>query len=97
MTSFPLGLSLTWKRFATRAPLAIAVTLALTGCGQEKASTPAAGKGAPVLPVGVITAEPAQVAVVTELPGRVDASRVAEVRARVAGIVQKREIGRAHV
>lgn len=90
MTSFPLGLSLTWKRFATHAPLAIAATLALAGCGQEKASAPAAGKGGPVLPVGVITAEPAQVAVVTELPGRVDASRVAEVRARVAGIVQKR-------
>ena len=40
--------------------------------------------------VGVVTVQPTQVGLVTELPGRLEASRVAQVSARVAGIVQKR-------
>jgi membrane fusion protein (multidrug efflux system) len=42
------------------------------------------------MPVGVMAVTPEQVAIVTELPGRLEATRVAEVRARVAGIIQKR-------
>lgn len=40
--------------------------------------------------VGVITAQPGEVAIVTELPGRLEASRTAQVRARAAGIVLQR-------
>ena len=44
----------------------------------------------PPAEVGVITVQPGSVPVITELPGRLEASRVAQVRARAAGIVQKR-------
>jgi len=40
--------------------------------------------------VGVVTVQPQDIGLVTELPGRLEASRVAEVRARAAGILQKR-------
>ena len=40
--------------------------------------------------VGVVTVQPGEVGLLTELPGRLEASRIAQVRARVAGIVQKR-------
>jgi membrane fusion protein (multidrug efflux system) len=40
--------------------------------------------------VGVVTLEPAPLAVVRELPGRITPTRIAEVRARVAGIVVSR-------
>ena len=63
----------------------------LAACGDNKGD---AGKGAPAAPppaeVGVITVAPRPVGLVTELPGRLEASRVAQVRARVPGIVQKR-------
>jgi membrane fusion protein (multidrug efflux system) len=44
----------------------------------------------PPAPVGVITVQPRSVALRTELPGRVEALRVAQVRARVNGVVLKR-------
>lgn len=44
----------------------------------------------PPTAVGVVTVEHGQVALTTELPGRLEAWRTAQVRARVAGIVQKR-------
>jgi len=51
---------------------------------------PAAANGTPPPPeVGVVTATPGTVGLLTELPGRAEASRVAQVRARVAGIVQR--------
>jgi membrane fusion protein (multidrug efflux system) len=40
--------------------------------------------------VGVVTVTPGAFGLVSELPGRTEASRVAQVRARVAGILQKR-------
>ena len=40
--------------------------------------------------VGVVTVQPQDIGLVTELPGRLEASRVAQVRARAAGIVQER-------
>ncbi len=80
----------TWLRVVRPSAITLACALALTACSKDEAAAPASSQGAPVLPVGVVTVEPTQVGVVTELPGRVDASRVAEVRARVAGIVQKR-------
>lgn len=48
-------------------------------------------KASPVRPeVGVVTLHPRNVAIISELPGRVVASLVAEVRPQVAGIIQKR-------
>lgn len=72
-----------------RPALAAAALLAaaVVGCGRTS-SKPAAA-AAPV-EVGVVTLAPAAVTLTKELPGRTSAFRVAEVRARVNGIVQKR-------
>ncbi|CAN5505444.1 efflux RND transporter periplasmic adaptor subunit [soil metagenome] len=79
-------------RFARHQPLVLiaALSLLLAGCG--KGDAPAAGAGAAPPPpqVGVVTVTPGDVGLVTELPGRLEASRVAQVRARAAGILQKR-------
>ena len=40
--------------------------------------------------VGVVTVTPGDVGLITELPGRLEASRVAQVRARATGILQQR-------
>lgn len=78
------------QRASALAVVAAVVSL-LVACG-PKAAAPAAapGAGAPPPQVGVITVQPQTVPIVTELPGRLEASRVAQVRARVAGIVQQR-------
>ncbi|MFZ4626022.1 MAG: efflux RND transporter periplasmic adaptor subunit [Rhodoferax sp.] len=64
----------------------------LTACGQSAAPTGPGGPAAAMPPaeVGVITVAPADIGLITELPGRLEASRVAQVRARAAGILQKR-------
>lgn len=69
--------------------LTVPLLLALAACG--KSGAPAAGGGAPPPPpVGVLTVQTQAVAVQTELPGRVEAKRVAQVRARVNGVVLER-------
>jgi len=65
---------------------ALACLLALAACGDK---APPAGPP-PAPEVGVVTVAPRALDVPTELPGRVEAARVAQVRARVTGIVQKR-------
>jgi membrane fusion protein (multidrug efflux system) len=67
----------------------VAVAAALSACG---GGDKAAGGGGmpPPAPVGVLKAELQAVALQTELPGRVEAQRVAQVRARVNGVVLKR-------
>ena len=68
-----------------------ALATLLAACG--KADDKAAGGGAPQMPapeVGVVTATVGDVGLITELPGRVEASRTAQVRARAAGILQQR-------
>jgi len=60
---------------------AVLSALLLAACGQGGDAKPAAGPGA---------RPPADVGLVTELPGRLEASRVAQVRARAAGILQQR-------
>ena len=44
----------------------------------------------PAPEVGVLTVQPGDVGLQTELPGRREASRVAQVRARATGILQQR-------
>ncbi|MBS3912557.1 MAG: efflux RND transporter periplasmic adaptor subunit [Hydrogenophaga sp.] len=69
----------------------LALTL-LAACGQSTAPVGpgAPGGGMPPAEVGVVTVAPGDVGLVTELPGRLEASRVAQVRARAAGILQQR-------
>jgi membrane fusion protein (multidrug efflux system) len=60
----------------------------LAGCGASGSQA----KGPPPVPeVGVVTLAVQAIPVVNELPGRVAAPRTAEVRARAAGILVKRE------
>jgi membrane fusion protein (multidrug efflux system) len=68
-------------------PVVAVAALALAGC-EKKASPPP-----PPAPfeVGVVTMRPQSVAVTTVLPGRVSPFLMAEVRARVDGIVERRE------
>ena len=67
-------------------PVAFATAFALTGCGKNTAAATAA---APV-EVGIVTLATTPITLTQELPGRTSAFRVAEVRARVSGIVLKR-------
>jgi membrane fusion protein (multidrug efflux system) len=60
----------------------------LAACS-KKADKPPARQAGPV-EVGIVTIQPQTVTLRKELPGRTSAVRVAEVRARVNGIVQKR-------
>ncbi len=72
-------------------PLALTSVLLLSACGPKESAANAQAAGqAPQVPVGVVVATPSQVGIVTELPGRIEASRVAQIRARSAGILQKR-------
>jgi membrane fusion protein, multidrug efflux system len=76
-----------------RALAALLLAALLAGCGQGGSSNAqtAPGGGAPPPPeVGVITVTLREVGLIDELPGRLEASRVAQVRARAAGIVQER-------
>ncbi len=72
--------------------LAVAMaSLLLASCGKGAEGGPGAGGGGmPPAEVGVVTVTLGDVGLVTELPGRLEASRVAQVRARAAGILQKR-------
>jgi membrane fusion protein, multidrug efflux system len=72
---------------------AVAMSVTLVACGKSEAPPAAAPGGAgapPPAEVGVVTVTPGDVGLITELPGRLEASRVAQVRARAAGILQER-------
>jgi membrane fusion protein, multidrug efflux system len=75
-------------------PLVLALAL-LSACGGGSGSNaPGGAPGGgmpPPPPVGVVTVAPQVVALQTELPGRVEPVRVAQVRARVNGVVLKRQ------
>ena len=79
------------RRGAAVVVAALTLAAVLAACGKSEAPAPAAGGAAPPpAEVGVITVQPGDVGLVSELPGRLEASRVAEVRARAAGILQRR-------
>ena len=76
-------------------PIAVlAAAVLIGGCGAKNEGGPAGpgagASGPPPAEVGVVTVQPRAVGLVTELPGRLEASRVAQVRARTAGILLKR-------
>ncbi|RYF29855.1 MAG: efflux RND transporter periplasmic adaptor subunit, partial [Comamonadaceae bacterium] len=88
-SSFP------WRAAATAATVAAMLSLAACGKGDAPAAGGAPGGagagGKPPPPeVGVVVATPGNVGLVTELPGRLEATRIAQVRARAAGILQER-------
>ncbi|MYM91461.1 efflux RND transporter periplasmic adaptor subunit [Rugamonas sp. FT82W] len=73
-------------RLVPRYTAAVVSLSLLAACG-DKAAAPGAP---PPATVAVITVAPAAVTLSTELPGRTEASRIAQVRARTAGIVLQR-------
>ena len=80
------------RRAGVWAVMATAAGLAACGGGSGAAGGPGgAGGMPPPPPVGVITVQPADVSLSAELPGRLEAWRTAQVRARVPGVVQKRQ------
>ena len=89
---------LTHRDFKSRSkPLRLGTLMAacallwLSAC--SKSAAPSAGGSGGVPPpaqVGVVTVSQEDVGLVTELPGRLEASRIAQVRARAAGILQER-------
>jgi membrane fusion protein (multidrug efflux system) len=84
-----LGLNLSFV--ATAAALVMSVGLSACSDGQaQKAAPGAAGGQMPPPEVAVVTVQTQAVPMVSELPGRLEASRVAQVRARVPGVVQQR-------
>lgn len=70
----------------------LVAAVGVTGCSKQ--ANGQAGGGAPgeapPPEVAVVTVQPQTISLVTELPGRLEASRVAQVRARVTGILQER-------
>lgn len=74
------------------AMLAIPLAVALVACGAKDGAPAAGGPGGGMPPaeVGVVTVAAQSVALQSELPGRVSAVRVAQVRARVNGVVLQR-------
>ncbi len=82
-------------RLRLRLLLPTLLALGLSACGDGGAPTKSGGPGGPgggmpPAAVGVVEVRPEPVALDTELPGRVEALRSAQVRARVNGVVQQR-------
>jgi membrane fusion protein (multidrug efflux system) len=94
MPALPSVMTRGVPRAARRAVLlAMPLAVWLAACAPKPDAGPAAAPGGappPPAEVGVVTVQPRAVGLVTELPGRLEASRAAQVRARAAGIVQKR-------
>jgi membrane fusion protein (multidrug efflux system) len=67
---------------------ALAVGLTACGAGDPAATAP---RAPPPPEVGVVTVTKGAVALTADLPGRLEAVRIAQVRARVAGIVESRD------
>jgi len=66
-------------------------TIILTACGSgDEQKKPPAGSAPPPAEVDVITVKPGSATMTQDLPGRLQAYRSAQVRARVEGIVEKR-------
>lgn len=66
-------------------PLCLSVALALQGCGSDEA----AQNETPTSKVSVLSIQPQSVNFSENLPARVHAFRVAEIRPQVGGIIEK--------
>lgn len=77
-------------RYLPLSSVLTAALLALAACGKKDTAAAAGAGQRPPPEVGVILTKVEPVELLTTLPGRVDPVRVAQVRARVNGVVQKR-------
>ncbi len=68
-------------------PSALLLAAVLAACNSEKAAAP---PPQPQIQVSVVTLHPQPVAITAELPGRVSASLIAEIRPQVNGIIKSR-------
>ncbi|MDV5393236.1 efflux RND transporter periplasmic adaptor subunit [Shewanella xiamenensis] len=78
------------KAFTRRSITAVVLlssALSLVGCSD---STPAVPQEAGALPVTTLSVRAEKLVLISDLPGRVEPMRVAQVRARVAGIILQR-------
>lgn len=73
--------------FSIKRLSAITFICILAACSAEQQNT---NEKAPATEVNVMTLSASEIALSETLPGRIEASRTAEVRARVTGIVEKR-------
>ena len=71
------------------AAVAVLLASALSGCSEGPAA-PESERTTAAQEVGVIELQPSPLAVIRELPGRIAPTRIAEVRARVSGIIDRR-------
>lgn len=78
------------KKMTHRLAAAFAVATLLAACGPKGGGAQQAGAAPPPAEVDVITVSVGPVLLTDELPGRMEAYRTAQVRARVEGIVDKR-------
>ena len=70
---------------------ALLFSFTLAACGDKQPDPPARWRRrSAAAEVAVVTVRPGTVSLSTELPGRLEASRVAQVRARATGILNKR-------
>ncbi|SAI58048.1 putative efflux system inner membrane protein [Bordetella ansorpii] len=76
---------LSYERFSVISAATV-LALSLAACGKKEEG---GGPGGMMPQVSVVTVQPQRTPIVSELPGRVDAVRDAEIRARVTGIVEK--------
>ena len=87
----PTSTTPAWRHLSAGRWVIGSLVLALAACGAKDAPSGATvGKAPPPATVGVVTVAEQAVALQTELPGRVSPVRVAQVRARVNGVVLKR-------
>jgi membrane fusion protein (multidrug efflux system) len=80
---------MSFKSLLGRQPFRIAVfssLVLLAACGNKEPQAPAGGMK---VPVSVITVQPTSTELFSELPGRVEAIKDAQIRARVSGIVEE--------
>lgn len=70
--------------------ISLATLLALSACGKGNGGAQQGAGAPPPMEIGTVTITPTKEVIVNELPGRLEATRIAEVRARVAGIVLQR-------
>lgn len=73
-----------------KCPSLAGLVLIAGACGNDDAGRASTSASTAPVEVGVVTIRPQPLLLTTELPGRTSAFRVAEVRARVNGIVLKR-------
>nr|WP_299903832.1 efflux RND transporter periplasmic adaptor subunit [Sphingomonas bacterium] len=69
---------------------AIAAALLLAACGESKAANPSSGGTEATIPVGYVVVQPTSVPIEEDLPARISAYQISEVRPQVSGLIHRR-------